>query len=507
MRPDIRMNLIIDGDRGDPEGSIVNVMRNDSTMKMFGLNAISKEPIAVSAIILPQAKLRYGGGAVVDPMLSGTWSMEGKKFSNPPVNSQNIGYGMLIVGGRGPPTDQILIPVGEFKKLLESDAAQCGLKLTALGAHLACSSRLESITENLTRMLSARFVVVILLEDCYGSVKLVADRLGLITQCVKMKKLERLPKGYCQNLMLKINSKLGGTNHTLVSRLAGGKMPASSGAVFQDPPASLSWIFDKPTMLVGIDVSHGENMASTESVAAVVASMDGRAGQYAAHISVQGARVEIVSDLENAMTSLLTTFRQKNNSKMPSSIIVYRDGVGEGQFSQVTTTELSAIRGAVELMGYTTDNVKILIVVCQKGHHTRFVYEDQIDGSKSFINPCPGLCIDASGGTDSIVSGKLNQFYLNSHAAIQGTAKPCKYTLVHDEIGIKISELEILTYWLTYMYCRANKSVSYASPAYYAHWASKRGKYLTAAGATATDLRDISNVWGDSSKRPTMFFV
>ena len=83
------MNLIIDGDRGDPDGSIINVMRNDSTMKMFGLNAISKEPIAVSAIVLPQAKLRYGGGAIVDPMLSGTWNMGRKKFSNPPTNPEN----------------------------------------------------------------------------------------------------------------------------------------------------------------------------------------------------------------------------------------------------------------------------------------------------------------------------------------------------------------------------------------------------------------------------------
>ena len=58
----------------------------------------------------------------------------------------------------------------------------------------------------------------------------------------------------------------------------------------------------------------------------------------------------------------------------------------------------------------------------------------------------------------------------------QGTAKPCKYALIFDEIGFKLSELELLTYWTTYLYARCNKSVSYATPAYYAHWASKRAK-------------------------------
>jgi hypothetical protein len=28
-----------------------------------------------------------------------------------------------------------------------------------------------------------------------------------------------------------------------------------------------------------------------------------------------------------------------------------------------------------------------------------------------------------------------------------GTAKPCKYTLVYDEVGFKVRELELLTYW------------------------------------------------------------
>lgn len=132
----------------------------------------------------------------------------------------------------------------------------------------------------------------------------------------------------------------------------------------------------------------------------------------------------------------------------------------------------------------------------------------------ALINPCPGLVVDSTGGSKSIVSGLYNEFYLNSHAAIlgssllspyffsppvfyfflclsvlciflivcllfiAGTSKPCRYIVIHDEIGFKLSEIELLSYWTTYLYCRATKSVSYATPAYYAHWASKRAKAI-----------------------------
>jgi eukaryotic translation initiation factor 2C len=138
-----------------------------------------------------------------------------------------------------------------------------------------------------------------LVIEGYGDVKLAGDRLGLMTQCLKWKNVERPPNGYHASVMLKINTKLGGTNHTLVSRIP--RAGAAPPATFQDPPASLSWVFDKRCMLVGIDVSHPDPGSDKESLAAVVGSYNGQASQYVAIMSAQPSRQEMVSALEDAM--------------------------------------------------------------------------------------------------------------------------------------------------------------------------------------------------------------
>ena len=209
----------------------------------------------------------------------------------------------------------------------------------------------------------ARILIVILTGDYYCSVKYEADRMGMMTQCLKWKNILKSPRGFHMNVMLKVNTKLGGTNHTLASRLSPDEAHAAP-ATFQDPPASLSWVFDKPCMLVGIDTSHTEPGSNKMSVAAVVGSLNGQASQYAAHISAQAPRVEMVAALTEAMFSLLSTFKSKNQGRMPEHIIVYRDGVSEGQFEEVLDKELKSLKQALAEHGDL--NCKIAFIVCQK---------------------------------------------------------------------------------------------------------------------------------------------
>ena len=409
-------------------------------------------------------------------------------------------YGVLFVADR-PPRGDWPETVETFMRNIEGDASALGIQLIRGGNVLTSNGNEDNLHSNLGKMLKggARIVVVILGSDSYAIVKKVGDSLGVPTQCLKWKNVEKTPRGYYANVMLKMNTKMGGTNHTLMSRA-----PAPA-AKFQDPPNSLNWLFDKPTMLVGIDLSR-EPGTDNESMVAVVASMDGKASQYHAFLSMQSSRDEMVRGLEAEMVKAFETFKSRNRV-MPAHVIVYRDGVSEGQFDAVIRDELPEIKNAIALMGSTEDDVKVSIVICQKRHHTRVVYKETSADGTTIINPCPGLVVDATGGANSIASANFNEFYLNSHAAIQGTSKPCKYSLIYDDIGFKLSELELLTYWLCYLYCRANKSVSYASPAYYAHWASQRCRILVSAGATSVDLSQISEKWREKGRVSSMFFV
>lgn len=185
--------------------------------------------------------------------------------------------------------------------------------------------------------------------------------------------------------------------------------------------------------------------------------------RYCTHISAAtatGTDIGTGAALTTAFAKLLAVFCERNEGAMPYHIICYRDGVADNQLASMLNTEYAAIREAVDLTGYTGDRVKISIIVCQKRHHTRLVY--QATPETEYMNPCVGLVVDAQGSeltgaaTDMdsedplgcIVGSNLNEFYLNSHAAVLGTSKPTKYILALDEIGFKVrlSDLCGVTY-------------------------------------------------------------
>ena len=68
-------------------------------------------------------------------------------------------------------------------------------------------------------------------------------------------------------------------------------------------------------------------------------------------------------------------------------------------------------------------------------------------------------------------------FYLCSHAGIQGTSKPALYHVLYDDSNFKSDDLQILTNQLCYTYVRCARSVSIPAPAYYAHHVAFRARH------------------------------
>lgn len=214
---------------------------------------------------------------------------------------------------------------------------------------------------------------------------------------------------------------------------------------------------------------------SIHSVVGVAASHDRDAFKYNICWRLQDPRQEMIQDFQAIILEQLDYYKAKNGS-FPERILYFRDGVSEGQFTEIQNVELKALQNACKVK-YGPDfgkKVKITMVVVQKRHHTRFFPGRSNVGSsdRKNNNVPPGTIVD-----QEITAPKENHFYLVSHQSIQGVAKPTKYCILHDEGNtLGIDELQTLTYDLCHLFTRCNRSVSYPAPTYYAHLAAYRGR-------------------------------
>ncbi|CAF3779638.1 unnamed protein product [Rotaria sp. Silwood1] len=201
-----------------------------------------------------------------------------------------------------------------------------------------------------------------------------------------------------------------------------------------------------------------------------VASMDAHPSRYAATVRIQMHRHEVIAELSTMVRELLIQFYKSTRFK-PARIILYRDGVSEGQFAHVLAHELMAIREAcVRLEAAYQPGITFIVV--QKRHHTRLFCADKKEQCGKSGNIPPGTTVDVA-----ITHPTEYDFYLCSHAGIQGTSRPSHYHVLWDDNNFTSDELQALTYQLCHTYVRCTRSVSIPAPAYYAHLVAFRARY------------------------------
>lgn len=299
-----------------------------------------------------------------------------------------------------------------------------------------------------------QFILCILPTDdagLYGDIKRCSDTIvGLPSQCMLMKYIRHPSKQYCANLCLKINIKLGGVNSSLGRQLR--------------------FIVERPTMVFGADILHpGVGEDDKPSIAAMVGSMDIKLSRYAASTRVQNGRAEIIEDMKDMAREQIQHFVALNHAR-PHRILFYRDGISEGQFAQVLDFELSALKAACKEID-PAYSPKITFVLVKKRHHTRLFVTSPQDADASGNVPV-GTVVDAA-----IVHPSQFDFFLCSHAGLQGTSRPCHYHVVHDENGFSADELQQLSYHMCYTFARCTRSVSVVPAAYYAHLVAFRARF------------------------------
>eukprot|EP00210_Caulerpa_lentillifera_P007585 g7245.t1 len=311
-------------------------------------------------------------------------------------------------------------------------------------------------------------------DDLYERVKIVSDQLiGIPTQCLLAREfglIRGVPsknrEPCLENLTKKMNAKMGGSHSILHT-------PPDRSRSFTYP-----LVGDKPFMVLGADLTHPPPTSDDpRSVVGIVGSLDPFLSQFACRGLVQEKSEkgrEVILELKSAVKDLLLAFYRKNNGNKPEAILFYRDGVSQGEFQKVLDHEYHAIKQACSEMGDpgADYNPRVTFITVQKRHYKSFFASDEKDTDSSG-NLVPGSIIDSQ-----ICNPHGFDFYLLSHAGVQGTSKAALYSVLADENKFDADSLQCLTYWMCYVFCRCTRSVSYCPPAYYAHHAAARCKIL-----------------------------
>ncbi|RYR63852.1 hypothetical protein Ahy_A04g021608 isoform B [Arachis hypogaea] len=290
---------------------------------------------------------------------------------------------------------------------------------------------------------------------------------GIASQCMCPL---RVNDQFLTNVLMKINAKLGGLN-TLLGVEHSPALPVVSKA---------------PTLILGMDVSHGSpGQSDIPSIAAVVSSRQWPLiSKYRACVRTQSAKVEMIDNLFKKVSDkdddgiisligfincreLLLDFYVTSAKRKPDNIIIFRDGVSESQFNQVLNKELDQIIEACKFLDEKWEP-KFVVIVAQKNHHTRFFQSGSPD------NVPPGTVVD-----NKICHPRNYDFYLCAHAGMIGTSRPTHYHVLHDEVGFSADELQELVHSLSYVYQRSTTSISVVAPICYAHLAATQvGHFL-----------------------------
>ncbi|XP_041996009.1 protein argonaute 16-like [Salvia splendens] len=426
--------------------------------------SIEKQLTRIDGRVLEAPKLKFGSNEDFLPR-NGRWNFNNKKL----LKAQHIQEWALVNFSGRCETSHLsreLINCGRNKGI-EIERPYTIIEEDPQCRRFSPVVRVEKMFEHIMAKLPGppEFLLCVLPErkncDIYGpwKKKCLSD-MGIVTQCISPIKIT---DQYLTNVLLKINSKLGGTNSLLAIEHSN-RIPL---------------ITDQPTMILGMDVSHGSpGRSDVPSVAAVVGSRSWPLiSKYRAAVRTQSAKMEMIESLfkplanglddDGIMRELLLDFYKTSNGRKPTQIIVFRDGVSESQFAQVINIELDQIIKAYQHLG-ESDIPKFTVIVAQKNHHTKL-----FQASAPENVPC-GTVVDTK-----IVHPRYYDFYMCAQAGLIGTSRPAHYHVLLDDIGFSPDQLQNLIHSLSYVYQRSTTAISIVAPVCYAHLAAQQmGQFM-----------------------------
>lgn len=275
--------------------------------------------------------------------------------------------------------------------------------------------------------------------ETYGAVKKrCAIDYGIPSQCFLAKHMNN-PKGLmsvCSKLVMQMNAKQGGEPWGIKTPL-------------------------KNIMILGYDVHHaGPGGGGGMSIGAMTATFNASLGRCYSTVAKLPSREEVATCVGQMFEKCLKAYLERNNV-LPDRIMMFRDGVGEGQLNHVFTQELEGFQAHIKTAYANQPNKpKLTYIVVNKRISTRFF----VVAGRNYNNPNPGFIVD-----DVVTRPERYDFFLVSPTARQGCVSPTYYNVLHDESGLDADKIQRFTYKLCHLYYNWSGTVAVPGPCQNAH--------------------------------------
>ncbi|KAJ8285884.1 hypothetical protein GJAV_G00032070 [Gymnothorax javanicus] len=305
----------------------------------------------------------------------------------------------------------------------------------------------KSIHSQLTSEPNVQLVVCIMMgnrDDLYSAIKkLCCVQSPVPSQAINVRTISQPQKlrSVAQKILLQINCKLGGELWTVNVPL-------------------------KQLMVIGVDVHH-DTSKKNRSVMGFVASLNSALTRWYSRVTFQMPNEEIIHGFRVCLLAALQKYYELNHT-FPEKIVVYRDGVSDGQLPTVEKFEIPQLLKCFET--FPNYEPKLAFIVVQKRISTTLYscYDER------FGTPPPGTVLD-----HTVTNREWVDFYLMAHHIRQGCGLPTHYISVYNTANLTPDHLQRLTFKMCHMYWNWPGTIRVPAPCKYAHkLAFLSGQYL-----------------------------
>ncbi|XP_061940486.1 piwi-like protein Siwi isoform X2 [Apis cerana] len=390
---------------------------------------LDEKLVDVPARFLQPEKIVLGSGRTVSAGQYADWTRE--LHNKPLYNIARLTNWVVICMGR------MRRDVERFIQTLKESASGMGFRIDNPRLWDIADDRSNTYSDTLERVMSTSNPELIFCvvsnnrADRYSAIKkkCTHDR-PVASQVFLAKNLSNKGiRSIATKVAIQLNCKLGGAPWSV-----------------ELPPINL--------MVVGYDVCH-DPADKSRDFGAMVASLDRSLTRYYSAVAAHTTGEELSDEFGESLEKAVLCYRQVNKI-LPSHILIYRDGVGEGQVPYVYKHEVDDIKAKLNKLYGDPSTIKLAFVIVTKRINTRLFYNQN--------NPPPGTVVD-----DVVTNPLRYDFFIVSQSVRQGTVTPCAYNVIADSTGWKADQMQRMTYKLCHMYYNWSGTVRVPAPCQYAH--------------------------------------